>query len=151
METYSSQAEFFADKAQLQTMLVALDAARNQLRLDECRCWNIRGKRGYAATWGDGKRWFIYCAPGSARKWNNFRRALSHLGKCTQDGDDEGNIRIDRLPTPEEAGLIRKAVGFVRTRPAPAVPISPTKSHVQLHSTREDRPAGIPLPEKEIA
>jgi hypothetical protein len=71
----------------------------------------IMGKRGYLATWGDGARWFIYCAPGSTRKWNNLRRDLSHLGKCTQADDDEGIIRLDRLPTAEEATAMRKAVG----------------------------------------
>ena len=96
--TYSTMAEADADKQQLRSMLTALDAASNQMRLDECRTWTIRGKRGYVATWGDGARWFIYCAPGSGRKWNNLRRDLSHLGKCTQAGDDEGIIRIDALP-----------------------------------------------------
>jgi hypothetical protein len=75
--TYSTMAEADADKQQLRSMLTALDAAGNQMRLDECRTWTIRGKRGYLATWGDGKRWFIYCAPGSGRKWNNLRHALS--------------------------------------------------------------------------
>ena len=135
-------AEADADKQQLRSMLTALDAAGNQMRLDECRAWTIRGKRGYVATWGDGARWFIYCAPGSGRKWNNLRRDLSHLGKCTQDGDDEGIIRIDALPTPEQAVLIRKAIGLTK-RPAlnPEVVKAnlsrPSVSPVQGHSTRE--------------
>jgi hypothetical protein len=100
------------------------------------------GKRGYVATWGDGARWFIYCAPGSSRKWNNLRRDLSHLGKCTQDGDDEGIIRLDRLPTAEEATAIRKAIGLSK-RPAvnPEVVKAnlsrPSVWPVQGHSTRE--------------
>jgi hypothetical protein len=117
MDTYASQAEFLADKAQLRAMVVALDAAQSQLRLDACRTWTIQGKRGYVATWGDGKQWFIYCSPGSARKWGNIRRALSPLGRCTQDGDDEGIIRIDQLPNPEQAAAIRKAIGLTK-RPA---------------------------------
>ena len=104
--------------AGLALLLTALDAAGNQMRLDECRTWTITGKRGYVATWGDGARWFIYCAPGSARKWDNIRRALSPLGKCTQAGDDEGIIRIDALPTPEQAVLIRKAIGGASGQPS---------------------------------
>jgi hypothetical protein len=140
--TYATMAEADADKQQLRSMLTALDAAGNQMRLDECRTWTIMGKRGYVATWGDGARWFIYCAPGSGRKWNNLRRDLSHLGKCTQDGDDEGIIRIDALPTPEQAVLIRKAIGLSK-RPAihPEVVKAnlsrPSVSLVQGHSTRE--------------
>src|SRR5262245_40997939 len=83
----------------------------------------------------------IYCAPGSSRKWNNIRQALSPLGKCTQDGDDEGVIRIDALPTPEQAVLIRKAIGLSK-RPAvnPEVVkanlFRPSVWPVQGHSTR---------------
>jgi hypothetical protein len=114
MDTYASQDEFFTDKAQLQTMLVALDAAHSQLRVDACRTWTIRDKRGYAATRSDGKWWPIYCSPGSARKWNKIRQALSPLGRCAQDGDDEGIIRIDQLPNPEQAAVIRKAIGLAK-------------------------------------
>ena len=81
--------------------------------------------RGYLATWGDVARWFIYCASGSGRKWNNIRRDLQHLGKCTQNGDDEGIIRIDQLPTSEQAALIRKAIGLSKR---PAVETSPSLS-----------------------
>jgi hypothetical protein len=73
-------------------MLVAPDAAHSQLRLDSCRTWTIQGKRGYVATWGDGERWFIYCSPGSARRWNRIRQALSPLGRCTQDGVTIGDL-----------------------------------------------------------
>jgi hypothetical protein len=124
MDTYTSQAEFFADRAHLQIMLVALDAAHSQLRLDACRTWTIQGKHGYLATWVDGKRWFFYCSPGSARKWGNIRRALSPLGGCTQDGDDEDIIRIDQLPNPEQAAAIRKAIGLIK-RPAVDTEASP--------------------------
>jgi hypothetical protein len=138
--TYSMMAEADADKQQLRSMLTALDAAGSQMRLDECRTWTIRGKRGYLATWG--KRWFIYCAPGSSRKWNNIRQALSPLGKFTQAGDAEGIIRLDRLPTAEEATAIRKALGLSK-RPAvnPEVVKAnlsrPSVWPVQGHSTRE--------------
>jgi hypothetical protein len=54
LDTYTSQAEFFADKAHLQTMLTALDAAHSQLRLDQCRTWTIKGKRGYLSSRLDG-------------------------------------------------------------------------------------------------
>ena len=135
-------AEADADKQQLRSMLTALDVAGNQMRLDECRTWTIMGKRGYVATWGDGARWFIYCAPGSGRKWNNLRRDLSPLGKCTQDGDDEGIIRLDRLPTAEEATAIRKAVGLIKRPPINPEVVKanlsrPSVSPVQGHSTRE--------------
>ena len=107
------------------------------------------------ATWGDGARWSIYCAPGSGRKWNNLRRDLSHLGKCTQDGDDEGIIRIDVLPTPEQAVLIRKAIGLskrpvVNPEVVKANLSRPSVWPVQGHSTRE-RPDPAPGTTQEAA
>src|SRR5262245_45772859 len=96
-------------------MLTALDAAGNQMRLDECRTWTIMGKRGYVATWGEGARWFIYCAPGSARKWDNIHRALT--------------VGLSKRPAvnPEvvKANLSRPSVSpvqghFTRERPDPA-------------------------------
>ncbi len=125
--TYDSAAEADADKAQLHLMLTALDAAQSQMRLDACRAWTLRGKRGYLATWGDGHRRFIYCCPGTVGKWNRMRQALSPLGHCTQDGDAEGIIRIDTLPTPEQAALIRKAIGLAkRPNSSTWIPSRPT-------------------------
>jgi hypothetical protein len=34
------------------------------------------------------------------------------LAQVTQDGDDEGVLRLMRLPTPEEAAEIRRAAGI---------------------------------------
>jgi hypothetical protein len=34
----------------------------------------------------------------------------------TQDGDDEGILRLDRLPTPAEAEAIRDVIGIRRRR-----------------------------------
>ena len=36
--------------------------------------------------------------------------------QVTQDGDDEGCLRLFDLPTPEQAVLIRKAIGLKRKR-----------------------------------
>jgi hypothetical protein len=119
LDTYVSAGKAQSDKAQLLSMLIALDGARNSIKLDECRTFVIRGRQGYVATWGDGKRWLVHCAPGSPRKWTNIRRALSPLGQCTQDGGQEGIIRIDRRPNPDEAALIRKAIRLNRTKRAP--------------------------------
>jgi hypothetical protein len=154
MNTYASQAEFFADKAQLQSMLVALDAAHSQLRLDSCRTWTIMGKRGLAATLG-GRQAVVHLLRARIGQEVGQHPALSHLGKCTQDGDDEGIIRIDALPTPEQAVLIRQAIGLSK-RPAvnPEVVKAnlsrPSVWPVQGHSTRE-RPDPAHWPTQEAA
>jgi hypothetical protein len=37
-------------------------------------------------------------------------------GAVTQEGDDEGVLRLDRLPTPAEAEAIRDVIGIRRRR-----------------------------------
>jgi hypothetical protein len=57
----------------------------------------------------------IYCAVGTARKWTKLKSRLSFC-EVTQDGDDEGCLRLMDLPTPEQAILIRKALGLSQKR-----------------------------------
>jgi len=56
--------------------------------------------------------------PSTARRLgqevDKLRQALSPLGRYAQDGDDEGIIRIDQLPNPEQAAVIRKAIGLAK-------------------------------------
>jgi hypothetical protein len=119
METYRSSAEAAADKAELKRLLSALNAAKTSLRLDECRAWRINGRRGHIAAWGDGKSWLLFVQCRSARHWTATKARLSFC-RVTQDGDDEGVLRLDRLPTKAEAAAIRKALAIRQTGPAPA-------------------------------
>lgn len=124
---YASAEDEAADKAQVHAILVALDAAHTQYGKDECGAWAVRGKKGYAAASGDPGRakWLLYCQPRTKGKWNNIRRALTSIGNCTQNGDDEGIFVFDRLPTPDEATYIRKVVGFRKRQPATAGAFKP--------------------------
>ena len=47
----------------------------------------------------------------SIRRWTSIKRHLS-FGLVTQDGDDEGCVRLDRLPTHNEAATIRGVLGI---------------------------------------
>ena len=47
------------------------------------------------------------------RTWTYLKNQLSFC-RVTQDGDDEGCLRLFDLPTPEQAVLIRKAIGLKR-------------------------------------
>jgi hypothetical protein len=51
----------------------------------------------------------------SPRRWNNIKARLKFC-RVTQDGDDEGCLHLNRLPTPTEAALIREALGIRRKR-----------------------------------
>ena len=106
---YRNREEEQADRRQQERLLAALDAASSQLRRDECGSWIIGGRRGAIHTWGDGKRWVVYVIGRSARHWTMIKRRLAFM-TVTQNGDEEGCLRLFRLPTHEEAGLIRDAL-----------------------------------------
>jgi hypothetical protein len=126
MWTYESTGHDQDDKAQLETLRMALNGAKASLRLDDCRLWTLRGKRGYASTWGDGKTWCLFAGARSPRAWTAMKQRLAFC-QVTQDGDEEGVFRLNRLPTPEEAAEIRVALGIRQTREAGFVP-SPFKA-----------------------
>ena len=94
-------------------------AAAIAMRRDECRLWTIRGGRGYVSTWGDGLTWMLAVDSVTPRRWEFIKQrmaAFPGLAQVTQDGDDEGVLRLMRLPSPAEAAEIRRAAG-VRQSP----------------------------------
>jgi hypothetical protein len=112
--------EFNEDRAALLPLIHALDASplalKRDLVRDEGRTddWTIHGTFGHIYPDGAG---YLLCVMSdeSARRWSNVK---ARLGFCrlTQDGDNEGCLRLDRLPTPHEAGLIREALGIRKRR-----------------------------------
>jgi hypothetical protein len=99
------------DRLQQERVLAALDAAPAQLRRDECGSWVIAGRRGTIQTWGDGKTWLVYVRCRSGQHWTFTKRRLAFM-IVTQDGDEEGCLRLVRLPTPQEAVVIREVMGL---------------------------------------
>jgi hypothetical protein len=110
-DTYDSADEADADRAQQRSLLAALNGWDRALRRDGCAAWRISGSRGSVHSWGDGKAWVLYARSRSTRHWSATKARLSfcHL---TQDGDDEGCLRLHHLPTPEQAAAIRDALGI---------------------------------------
>jgi hypothetical protein len=102
------------DRAQQQHLLAALNAWSRALRRDECGAWRINGTSGHVYAAGNG--WLFYVATGSPRAWTAAKERLAFC-TVTQDGDDEGVLRLDGLPTPEQATAIRKTLG-IRKRKA---------------------------------
>ena len=66
-------------------------------------------------TWGDGKTWGVYVIGRSARHWTMIKRRLAFM-TVTQDGDEEGCLRLFRLPSPQEAVVIREAIMLRKRR-----------------------------------
>ena len=59
---------------------------------------------------------------GTVQRWKKTKRLLP--GKVSQDGDDEGTLRLDRLPTAAEAELIRDLIGIRKRRHVTAEALS---------------------------
>jgi hypothetical protein len=112
------------DHVRLQALLTALDASHAALQRDLHRVegrkgdHGIHGKLGHIYVDGTG---FLLCVTAkderyqSARRWTNMKRRLAFC-RITDDGDVEGCLRLDRLPTAAEAVLIREALGIKRKR-----------------------------------
>ena len=109
--TYHNGEEERDDREQQTRLLAALGAAPSQLRRDKCRWWIISGRRGVIQTWGDGKSWLAYLRCRSKQHWTFTKRRLAFM-TVTQDGDDEGCVRLFRLPSPPEAVVIRDVMGL---------------------------------------
>jgi hypothetical protein len=104
------------DRVALSSMLVSLNGAKNALRRDQCGDWTIRGSRGHVRACG--KRFSVYVTTQSARAWTFAKRALDFC-QLSQDGDDEGILTLDRLPSSAEAEIMRQYIGLRQTRDVP--------------------------------
>jgi hypothetical protein len=109
--SYRSRDEERGDRRQQERLLAALDAAPSQLRRDEAGWWTIIGRRGSIHTWGDGRSFVAYVRCRSRQHWSFSRRRLAFL-TVAQDGDAEGCLRLPRLPTRDEAVVIRDVMGL---------------------------------------
>lgn len=112
--TYDTAAEADADRAQQKTLLTALGAWDRALRRDECGAWTIMGEQGTVHTWGDGKTWAVFVGCRAVRHWTATKARLAFC-TVTQDGDEEGVLRLHRLASAEEAKVLRNVLG-VRKR-----------------------------------
>jgi hypothetical protein len=97
----------------LDDLVKALGCQDRAYRRDECGDWMIEGKQGHIYAHPEG--FYLYCNPGSARGWTFAKRALEFC-TVTQDGDDEGFLKLTRLPTEYEAGIIRDKLGIRKKR-----------------------------------
>lgn len=79
---------------------------KNVLHLNECDDWVLTSSYGSIQT--DGEYWYLYVID---RRWSSVKKELSFM-TLTQDGDDEGILRLDRMPTELEAIKIRKILNL---------------------------------------
>jgi hypothetical protein len=99
------------DRDLLVELLNVLSASsRNNLRRDPCGDWNIIGRRGHMLT--DGTSMFIYVQQ-TPRRWAWTKQTLDFM-TVTQNGADEGILKLDGMPTAAQAAVIRKVIGLTK-------------------------------------
>jgi hypothetical protein len=111
-------------------LVEALGCREAALRRDECGDWRINGKYGYiyavpGIPWGGMEKtegFQIYYRgaeefgePSTSRGWTFAKEAMSFC-RVTQDGDSEGLLFLDRLPTLPEAEIIRDKLWIAKKR-----------------------------------
>jgi hypothetical protein len=103
-----------ADRELLMALTGCLSVSQGRLRRDLCGDWVIEGLRGHILS--DGVNAFAYLPAGTARRWEKAKRLLN-FAVVTQDGDDDGVLKLIDMPTPEQAGVLRKLLGMRKTSP----------------------------------
>jgi hypothetical protein len=147
------------DKQYLEAMLTALDASPRALERPMCRGWigdwQISGSDGHIMT--DGRGFVFYISTESPRRWTGKKKRLGFC-RLTQDGDDEGCFYLERLPTADEAVLIREAIGIRKRRhltPEALVVLERARACIKTpfrgDSVRQNEVPATTLPESEAA
>jgi hypothetical protein len=98
-----------ADRELLLALTESLSVSQRRLHRDPCGDWIIVGSRGHVLS--DGVNAYIYLPFETARRWERAKRLLDFMA-VVQDGDTEGVLRFDGMPTAEQAKVIRKLLGF---------------------------------------
>lgn len=104
-----AQPDRIEDKRLLQRLSNCLETSYQRIHLDECGDWNIFGGRGKVFT--DASMWYVCFECNSKRSWNNLKVKLRFM-EVSQDGDEEGILKLSRMPTEKEAEKLRKALGL---------------------------------------
>jgi hypothetical protein len=110
-------------RAALLKLTKALVSRDSALRRDDCGDWRIEGSSGHVyavpGTLDQPNRpgLMLYIMTNSPKAWTFAKRALA-FAKVINDGDEEGAFVMGRLPTADEAALIRRYCGIPKRREA---------------------------------
>lgn len=97
------------DKDILAGLATSLQASQRNIGKDPCGDWRLRGRRGHIFC--DGAAAYVYLPSGTKQAWTYAKRALGFM-EVTQDGEEEGILRLRGTPSAEQAEIIRDYVGL---------------------------------------
>jgi hypothetical protein len=118
------------DRIDLERVRSHLHAAFKALRRDECGDPCITGSRGAIRANSGVISVYVVCR--SARHWGYVRKSLLGFCAVTQDGDEEGVLRLERPPIGDEIAQLRDAIGLRQTRPGNPLANLPPRSPGKL-------------------
>jgi hypothetical protein len=101
--------------------------------------YQITGKHGHVLVNHPG---YLLYVTGTVQRWKKAKRILP--GTVTQDGDDEGILRLDRLPTSAEAEAIRDVIGIRRRRHLSPEALAQARSALEVAAGRAKSPVPEP-------
>ena len=110
------------DRARLEAAGSAICAAKNSIRIDGCGDPAMSGRRGHIFAisepiGGAALRAIVFCR--TMHGWSSAKRRLGAIGwRLAQDGDDEGVMTLDRLPSLCEGADVRAVLGIRKSQPA---------------------------------
>jgi hypothetical protein len=112
---YRNISEFVQDRDRMVVLADALDISLRNVSQNDCSQWTVAGKQGFLQT-ADERRYLLYIAAHSTRKWSAIKRKTRALGlEVTQDGDNEGCLRLG-IPNETQAAFVRGLLGLRRRR-----------------------------------
>jgi hypothetical protein len=109
---------YATQRAQLESFHCTINARPSTLRRDDCGDPVILGSRGHVIAvpglpWRRPSKpgWSLFVSTESGTAWTYAKRALK-FADVVQDGDEEGILSMERLPTIDEAKAIRRYLGI---------------------------------------
>jgi hypothetical protein len=125
-------------RAALRPLIGALKARANALRRDECGDWLINGWVGHIYAVPEGFQIMVMGCE-TVRQWTNAKKVLA-FATVTQNGDSEGGLILDRLPTPDEADAIRHYCGVPKKREVGEEELARLRRRAAEHSFQAKKP-----------
>ena len=102
------------DRKLLLALCSHLNVSSRRLARDDCGDWIVPHGRGNIQA--NGSDWIIFIELRSKRQWSSIKRQLTFM-RVISDGDQEGRLTLDRMPTCEEAATVRAILGL-KKRPS---------------------------------
>ena len=103
------------DRPALLALADILDTRPALIRRDECSDWNLFGTNGHIYAIPEHDAFYVYLGFESARAWTNAKRRLAFC-RVTQNGGDEGFLRMSGFPNKKQAEALRRTVGLPKRR-----------------------------------